>query len=141
MDHTFSAPGTYTVSVTSTDALGKSTTGTRTITVTDPIPPATPTPEPPTTLPPAVIEVRLKGRTLTVAAKVTLKRNTRCRGTVKATATGARKAAKLRLRTVKGACVASGTITLKKAPKAKAKVIVRITGRTITARRLAATRA
>lgn len=137
--HTFNAPGTYTVSVTSTDALNKTTTGTRTITVTDPIPPAT-TP-PPATLAPTTPEVRLKGRTLTVAAKVTLKRNARCRGTVKATATGARKAAKLRLRTVKGACIASGTITLKKAAKAKTKVVVKITGRTITARRLAATRA
>ncbi len=93
-------------------------------------------------LKPKTIEARLKGRKLTVAAVVKLKRGARCRGKAKGTTkvSGRRYTLKLRLKTVKKTCVASGSVTLKKAPAKKAKVTVKISGRGFAARTLTATR-
>ncbi len=144
--HTYAAGGTYTVTVRATDGRGQPTTTTRTITVSDP--PAPPSDNDsgdddnrPVVIPP-VIEARLSGRTITLNAKLTLKKGKRCSGTVKATtAFGGRSyKATLRLATKNGACRATGTIKLKKTPSLRTKLRVTISGkqaksRTLTTRR------
>jgi PKD repeat protein len=148
VQHTFAAPGTYMVQVTSADLAGQSTSTTRTITVT--APPAPPsdddegddeTPKPPVVTPP-VIEARLAGRTVTLNAKVALKRGKRCSGTVRATTAFGGRSYRTTLRLVSrsGACRATGTIKLKKTPSLRSKLRVTIKGsqlktRTLTTRR------
>ncbi len=160
--HTYADPGTYTVTVTAMDANGNmasttrqieitpaevppGTTTTTTTTTTDVLPtptgdaPATDLPTTPTLdAPKAKVELRLKGRTLTITAALKLKRGARCSGTGRATTrvSGKRYAAKLRLTGTAKACVASGRITLKKAPTAKAKIVVRVTASEGQRRRL-----
>ncbi|MEI2702944.1 MAG: PKD domain-containing protein [Baekduia sp.] len=144
--HTYAAGGTYTVRVTSSDLSGQSTTTTRTITVSDPpAPPADDADDaddaPPVVIPP-VIEARLSGRTITLNAKLTLKKGKRCSGTVRATTAFGGRSYKttLRLASKNGACRATGTIKLKKTPSLRSKLRVTISGsqaksRTLTTRR------
>jgi len=147
-------PETTTTTTTTTTTDGGGTQSTQTNgggdggvpTTETPFTEPTPTTTTPTVLPPQPgkpVEARLRGRKLTVAAVVTLKRGARCRGTAKATTTVSKKhyTLKLQLKTVKKTCVASGSVTLKKAPKKTAKVVIKISGRGFTARTLAATRA
>ncbi len=83
-------------------------------------------------------EARLRGRKLTVAATVKLKRGSKCRGkaTGRTKVAGKRYTLKLRLTKVRGACVASGSVTLKKAPPKKAKLRITISGRGLKTRTL-----
>jgi len=159
-DDTGLTPGIATRTVTVTDAPPPTTTTTTDTTTDEPttteptdtgIPttetpfseptPTTPTVLPPTPQPPAKAEARLRGRTLTVTATVTLKRGARCRGTARATTTVSKQRVTLTLKTVGKACVASGSLTLKQAPKTSAKLRITITGRGVTTRTLIAARA
>ncbi|MEI2702946.1 MAG: PKD domain-containing protein [Baekduia sp.] len=147
--HAYSAAGTYSVRVTATDAVGHSATQTRQLVVSaPPAPPArddnaddSDDPKPPVVIPP-VIEARLSGRTITLNAKLTLKKGKRCSGTVRATTAFGGRTYKttLRLATKNGACRATGTIKLKKTPSLRTKLRVTVSGaqaksRTLTTRR------
>ncbi|MEI2702942.1 MAG: PKD domain-containing protein [Baekduia sp.] len=139
--HTFAATGEYRVSVTATDAAGNSATRSSVVSVTDPPAPAVRNDPPPVVTPP-LIEARLSGRTITLNAKLALKKGKRCSGSVKATTAFGGKTYKttLRLSTKNGACRATGTIKLKKTPSLRTKLRVTVSGaqaksRTLTTRR------
>ncbi|MEI2702945.1 MAG: PKD domain-containing protein [Baekduia sp.] len=141
--HTFAA-GTYDVTVTATDESGNSASRSATIVVSDP--PAPPDDDSDDDAPPVVnpplIEARLAGRTVTLNAKLSLKKGKRCSGTVRATTAFGGRSYKttLRLATKNGACRATGTIKLKKTPSLRTKLRVTVSGsqtksRTLTTRR------
>ncbi len=139
--HAYPTAGTYTVTVTVTDTAGNSATETRHVTVSDP-PPAPddadePEQKPKQTLAP-VIEARLAGRTISLNAKVTLKKGARCSGTVKATtAFGGRSyRTTLKLKTIGGACRGTGTISLKKTPSLRTKLRITVAGKQVKSRTL-----
>ncbi len=138
--HAYTRAATYTVTATSADLFGNAARTTREIVVTDP-----PSP-PPEVRPPVVtaplIEARLAGRTVTLNAKLTLRKGKRCSGTVRATTAfgGRTYRTTLRLATKNGACRATGTIKLKKTPSLRTKLRVTVSGgqaksRTLTTRR------
>lgn len=142
-EHTYTAPGRYTVTVTSTDAFGHKASERREILVSAP-----PTgdddsgDDPPKRVLPPVIEARLAGRTVTLNAKLALKKGKRCTGTIKATTAFGGRTYKttLRLVTKGGACRATGTIRLRKTPSLRTKLQVTLKGsqtktRTLTTRR------
>lgn len=140
--HTYPAAGTYTVTVTVTDGAGHSASRTRQVSVAER--PAAPDDDgdeleqkPRQTLAP-VIEARLAGRTITLNAKVTLKKGARCTGTSTAkTAFGGRSyKVTLKLRKSGGACRATGTIKLKKTPSLRSKLRITVTGKQVKSRTL-----
>lgn len=134
--HTFDAPGTYAVRLSVIDTNGNEATTTRQIAVTAPATPPT------VNAPKPAVEVQLRDNRLIIAAAVRLRPGARCRGKGRAVVKVDRKTYKATL-TLKGtakACVASGRITLKSAPKPKATVRVRITAPGATARLLTAKR-
>ncbi|MEI2702943.1 MAG: PKD domain-containing protein [Baekduia sp.] len=143
--HVYAAAGTYSLRVTAIDNAGHVTTETRMIAVSDPpAPPADDGSEddPPPVVTPPVIEARLSGRTITLNAKLTLKKGKRCSGTVRATTAFGGRSYKttLRLSTKNGACRATGTIKLKKTPSLRTKLRITVSGaqaktRALTTRR------
>lgn len=145
---TYDTPGTYTVTVTATDTLGKATAATREIVVV--APPASedetpaadepadpPVAKPPTLLPPT-IEALLAAKKVTIDAKVTLKSGKRCTGKAVATTRFGTVTYRttLTLKTVRGQCRAAGTIKLKKAPSLRTKLRITVSAKTVKTRTL-----
>jgi PKD repeat protein len=141
VSHTYSAAGTYTVTVTASDTAGNASTSTRQITVAAAPAPA-PREQPPAQRPKEalapLIEARLSGRTITLAAKVALKKGVRCGGTVRANAAfgGRSYRATLKLKSTGGVCRATGVIRLKKTPSLRAKLRVTVSGKQVKSRTL-----
>ncbi len=118
--HAYAAAGTYTVTVSATDAAGNTTAQSDTVTVTDPPPP--PVVKEKTKLPP-VIPARLTGKKITITTTVP-----NCTSRFVATTKfGTTKyQTKLKLTKSGKVCTATGTITLKKAPSTRTKLRVAI---------------
>lgn len=140
VDHFYARAGTYTVTVTATDAAGNSTEEERAITVADPPPPppvGKPEQQPKKTLAP-LIEARLAGRTVTLSVKLSLKKGARCTGSTTATtAFGGRSyRVTLKLKTTGGTCRATGTIKLRKTPSLRTKLRISVTGKQVKGRTL-----
>jgi len=129
VSHAFATAGTYTVTITSNDTVGNSTSVTREITISDKpavrqLPPVVQPPvvQPPVKLPP-VIPARLAGKKITITVTVP-----NCSAKfVAVTKFGTTKyQTKLKLSQSGKVCTATGTIVLKKAPSTRTKLRVAI---------------
>ena len=132
VSHTYDAPGSYALTVTSRDLRGQTSSETRTITITSP--PAAPVdepddaaPAPPKVLAP-VLEARLSGKTITLNTRVTLRAGKKCTGRATATTSFGNTTYRttLKLAKVNGKCVGTGTIKLKKTPSTRTKLRVTV---------------
>lgn len=140
----YTTAGTYTVTVSASDLSGLVTTTTREITIADAPADETETTEEKekVTLAP-VIEARLKGKTITLATRVTLRAGKRCSGKVSATTRFGTKTYRttLKLSKVGTTCVGTGTIKLKKTPGARTKLRVTVSSKSIRTRTVTTKRA
>jgi len=123
--HTYATAGSYTVTVTSTDAFGNATSHTGSVTVTDPPPPPAPEPpvvQPPVKLPP-VIPARLAGKKITITTTVP-----NCSSKFVATTTFGTTKYQTKLKLTKNGklCTGTGVIVLKKAPSTRTKLRIAI---------------
>lgn len=145
VSHTYTAAGDYSVGVAATNALGMTSTATRALAIAAAPAPDAPSPSdedtPPVVRAP-VIEARLSGKTIRLTARVTLRPGRRCTGQATATTRFGTTTYRstLKLATVDGVCVGTGTIKLKKTPSARTKLRVSVSSkntkpRTVTTKR------
>jgi PKD repeat protein len=157
VSHVYSTPGTYTVAVTATDSVGHSSQTTRTITIA-PAPVAPPAdddggedptddeedapPPPRKKIAAPIIEARLTGRTITLNARISVRKGKRCSGKAKATTRFGNRTYRttLRLKTSSRTCRATGKIKLKKTPSARTKLRIKISSSSIKTRTLSTKR-
>jgi hypothetical protein len=153
--HTYTNPGRYRVSFLATDSSGFETQSEeRYITIAPaPLPPVIDDededdededvpPPPRKKVDPPIIEARLSGRTITLKAKVTLRKGKRCTGKALATTKFGRRTYRttLRLKNYGTTCRATGKIRLKKTPSTRTRLRIKIKNsnlktRTITTKR------
>lgn len=146
--HVYTAAGTYSVTVRSTDGVGNVSTATRTIVVDGPAgdepEDVTKVPDPPKkVLPPAPpVEALLAAKQITVNAKVALRKGRACSGKVVATTRFGTTTyrATLALRKVGADCRATGTIRLRKAPSLRTRLRVALSGSATKPRTVTTTR-
>ena len=142
--HTYSAAGTYTVTVTTSDALGNRATRTAGEITIAPAPVEEDEPEvlaPKPKLDP--LPATLKGRVITILARVTLRSGKRCAGKATATTTFGTTTYRttVTLSTVTfpesgRVCAAAGKIRLKKTPSTRTKLRVTVSSKSIKSRLL-----
>jgi hypothetical protein len=143
--HTYTEAGTHTVTARATDTLGNTTTTTRQIEIAAAPATTTPTTTPAVTLAPKVaraLEANLTGKTIRITAAVKTLPGKKCAGTMRAATTvaGAYYRTTLKLKKNGKACIASGTIKLRKAPAKTARVQVKVSGKQATTRAVTARR-
>jgi PKD repeat protein len=155
--HTYRTPGVKTVEVTATDLNGFESSSDHRITIApasvappadddggeDPTDDEEDAPPPPRKkIAAPIIEARLTGRTITLNARISVRKGKRCSGKAKATTRFGNRTYRttLRLKTSSRTCRATGKIKLKKTPSARTKLRIKISSSSTKTRTLSTKR-